>query len=1174
MGVVYRALDPSLRREVAIKTIELGGADPADRLRRFEREATAAARLQHPGIVAVHEVGSDAGRPFIVMELVPGESLEARLAREPVAPREAARLLREVALALQHAHDHGVVHRDVKPENILVDASGGAPKLSDFGLAREAAEDDRLTKTGQLLGTPAYMSPEQASGGSRDAIGPAVDVYALGGVLYRALVGRPPFVADSLVSLIRAVLLEDPKPPRVDRPDLHPDLETIVLRCLEKEPARRYASARDLADDLGRFLDGELIVARPIRRIERARRWARRTPGRLAAASLAALIAVGAPAAATGLVLVARAERNAERRAQLASARSEADAAWRGFVELRDARGADADADADELLGAGLRAFAAASRLESVAGEEASPDATFRAAVGLGELAIESEQWSVAAAAFERALQTGIDDPAARRFLARVATERRAVAERRRAEVRAVLDDARAGVLARRPGGFEDALFRLVRLGAPETVELIAAALDEVTAELLAARRAVYLTAGVATPHEEHTGAVAIDGLEAALDALDALAPGEELPAEAAATIARVGERLAARAERLDRVEVQRRDLPTLTRLVATEQSRAVASRSSGLADLARLCCDALGRIGIGPGAIPALGRYLVAEHDPVRCATAGVALGLIGGGDAERFILVGRRRFGSDHGSYWLRVGPFFARLEGTPDASDETAPGLARQARELKSRGRHEAAIDALGRAIAIDPDLIAARLSRGTLLFESGRFREALADFERAVELDPESAIATMNRGNARTVLGDLDGGLSDATRAIELDPTLAIAFQNRSFARYSRGSPDDLEAAEDDATRALELDPTSIHAWVNRGATRVKRGDLAGAEADLRRAIDLDPREASAWSNLGAARAMTGDLVGAIEAFVRAVDLDPENVEAWRNLGQSRHLLGDPVRAIEDFTRAIDLDRTLIDAWVGRAIARGVAGDDAAAIVDLDEALALDPDHVRAISERAGIHLRRGDPAQALADFDRAVELGTGEPRVLAMRGLAHHHLGNLEAARSDVERALELDDTLTVAWNLRGAIAAASGDLASARTFFERCVALDAGFLDAIENLVRIHERTGDLAAALDALDRWTEIAPQSVRSWWARGRILAQSERLDEARAAYDRAIDLGGSGPGSQLLWERAALREKMGDPAGAAADLRRIEASFPEGDPRRAELRAAIGRLDAAGD
>jgi tetratricopeptide (TPR) repeat protein/predicted Ser/Thr protein kinase len=295
MGVVYRARDVALGREVAIKVLLAHGATPEAR-RRLEVEARAAARLRHPNIVAVHAYGVDeaTGDPYVVMELVRGRSLRDALRAGPLEPREAARLAEDLARALAAAHEQGVLHRDVKPHNVLLSPEG-APLLADFGLAKALDAADGPTSTGQVLGTPAYMSPEQADGdGGR--VGPRSDVWSLGATLYELLTGRPPFVASTAMLTIAAVLRKDPTPPRRVRAGLDRDLETICLACLEKDPARRYASAAALADDLERWRRGQPIAARPVGRAERAWRAVARRPARAAAWTAVALLVAGAAA--------------------------------------------------------------------------------------------------------------------------------------------------------------------------------------------------------------------------------------------------------------------------------------------------------------------------------------------------------------------------------------------------------------------------------------------------------------------------------------------------------------------------------------------------------------------------------------------------------------------------------------------------------------------------------------------------------------------------------------------------------------------------------------------------------------------------------------------------------------------------------------------------------------
>ncbi len=308
MGVVYRARQLKANRLVALKMIRaVEHATPQERL-RFQIETEAVARLQHPHIVQLHEVGEVRGQPFFSLEFCDGGTLSAQLKKKRPSPRETAELIETLARAMHYAHLRGVVHRDLKPGNVLRTADGTV-KITDFGLAKRIdAEGRDVSQSGAIMGTAQYMAPEQAAGKVRDT-GPAADVYALGALLYECLTGRPPFTGPQHVVLV-SVLSDEPMPPARLAPQVPRDLETICLKCLSKEPGRRYPSAETLADDLRRFQEGEPVQARPVGRLERAVKWAKRRP------ALATLLGV------TLLALVALAVLSAN----LAVARSDAEA--------------------------------------------------------------------------------------------------------------------------------------------------------------------------------------------------------------------------------------------------------------------------------------------------------------------------------------------------------------------------------------------------------------------------------------------------------------------------------------------------------------------------------------------------------------------------------------------------------------------------------------------------------------------------------------------------------------------------------------------------------------------------------------------------------------------------------------------------------------------------------
>ena len=262
MGVVYRAKQTSLNRIVAIKMILAGHLASDDDVKRFRTEAEAAGQLKHPGIVPVHEVGVHEGHHYFSMDYIEGHSLTEIVRENPLAGRKAAEYVRSIADAVQYAHLQGTLHRDLKPSNILIDGDDQI-HVTDFGLAVRVEGDSELTRTGQILGTPAYMPREQAQS-KRGLIGPASDVYALGAILYELLTGRPPFRSETAIETLKLVIEAEPVSPRLLNPKVPRDLETICLKCLQKEPHKRYLTAEDLAEELRRFLEGEPIKARPV----------------------------------------------------------------------------------------------------------------------------------------------------------------------------------------------------------------------------------------------------------------------------------------------------------------------------------------------------------------------------------------------------------------------------------------------------------------------------------------------------------------------------------------------------------------------------------------------------------------------------------------------------------------------------------------------------------------------------------------------------------------------------------------------------------------------------------------------------------------------------------------------------------------------------------------------
>lgn len=336
MGVVYRARQVRLNRPCAVKMILAGAHATPEAAKRFLAEAEAIARLEHPHIVRIHHIGEADGLPFFELELVPGGSLDRRLDGAPWPPERAARLAEKLASAIAEAHRQGIVHRDLKPGNVLL-AADDTPKITDFGLAKAVGDESGLTATEAILGSPSYMAPEQAGGRAKEA-GPAADIYALGAILYELLTGRPPFRGATLLETLEQVKSVEPVPPSQLAPRLPKDIETICLKCLQKDPHRRYESAAALAEDVHRFLAGAPIAARPVGWLERAWRWRRRNP---VVAGLAAAVLL---VFAAGFAGIAWKWRDAERQKSIAQDAERAETRQRK-VAVEQASRANREAD-------------------------------------------------------------------------------------------------------------------------------------------------------------------------------------------------------------------------------------------------------------------------------------------------------------------------------------------------------------------------------------------------------------------------------------------------------------------------------------------------------------------------------------------------------------------------------------------------------------------------------------------------------------------------------------------------------------------------------------------------------------------------------------------------------------------------------------------------------------
>jgi serine/threonine-protein kinase len=882
MGVVYRARQCALGRMVAVKMLRAGPLAGPQELGRFRRETAALACLRHPNIVQVYEAGDVEGRPYFTMELVEGGSLAQKLAGAPQPARQAAALALTLAEAVQVAHQAGIVHRDLKPGNILL-TTDGTPKVTDFGLARRLEAETRVTQTGVPVGTPSYMAPEQARG--QGTIGPAVDVYALGAILYELLTGRPPFRAETAAATVHQVINHDAVPPSRLNFKVPRDLETICLKCLQKAPPHRYATAQALADDLRRFGERRPILARPVGWAARLWRWGRRNPA--AAGLLAmALVVVGLASGGAVWFVEQRARHEREMRSDVGTAVDQAASLRHGFhfreagKLLEQARQRLELAGPDDLRRQVDQARAdlqLASRLD---------EARLRAAAlaGVNYDAPGAER-RYAAALAEAGLGREGDD------IGEVAARVRDSAVR--AEIVSALDDwARmTQVRARR-----EWLFAVGREADPHPGRnrLRQPDLWQNPAKLARVAREV----GVVELSPQL--ATALGQSLSASDALELLSAAQtRFPndfwlnyqlAKVLHGARRVDEAIgyfrAALASRTDSVEAHiwlgacLRETGKLDDAIGHLQQAVRLDPRSVIArfDLGNLLTDngkldeAIAHLQHGIGINPKYARAYWILGNALR-----------GKGKLDEAIVQYRQAIRLD------------ANLSGARQQL-----GLC-----LQDKGQLDKAMAEYRRTIQLDPKWPPAHYELGVCLQDRGQLDEAMAEYRQAIQLDPNGAPAHLQLGRCLKDGGWLDKAMLEFRRASQLDPKDGAPHFELGLVWQGRGRLDDAVA---EYRRAIQLAPKAAHAHFQLGVCLQARGQLDDAVAKYRRAVEFDPRGGLGHVNLADALLQGGRFAAAHTAVRRALDLLPVN-EAHRPALREKRQLCERLLALDTRLPAI-------------------------------------------------------------------------------------------------------------------------------------------------------------------------------------------------------------------------------------------------------------------------
>jgi serine/threonine-protein kinase len=1016
-GVVFLADDPALRRHVALKVPRPEVlADPALR-QRFLREAQAAANLDHPNLVPVHEVGEVGPVCYIVSTYCPGPTLAAWLPQQPgpLPPRRAAVLVACLAGAIQHAHSHGIVHRDLKPANVLLvprtEAEQGeldfTPRLTDFGLAKllDTAPDQ---STSGAVGTPLYMAPEQAERRSRD-VGPACDIYALGAILYELLTGRPPFLGPTPLDVLRQVSSAEPVPVHRLQPGVPRDLCTICLKCLEKDASRRYGSGGKLADDLGRFLRGEPIQARPVGRMERAWRWGRRHPAQ------AGLVgAMGLLVAAVVVVLVLGTAAAVYTQQQRQRGREQAETGLIRATELRQGyRFSDAEAmleqvrgwvkqaadrDLDTRLAHAIADLALARDLDRVRQEAATlvegkwdphrvrplyPAVLARHGLDVLEGDLDELAQKIRASAVRESIVAALDDWAHMEAdrsrwqrllrLANLSDEpdpwrqavREAVAQgdQRRRRLAAETGEGRPtpGVIQLLSGGFGPqskeliVLLRRMQLERPRDFWVNFNLGDRLNKQQKHQEAAGYYLVAVAlrpdsAPTYNNLGNVWKDqgNVEEAIACFQ-----KALSIDRSFAIAHYNLGNALKDQgKMDEA------MACYQRAIACDPEMAMAHNNLGMA---------LARQGKEDEAIACYQRA-------VACYQRAVALD-------PRYI------------------------------SDPRYAAAHANLGRALREKGKVEEAIACFHRAIALDPNLVDAHISLGAILCDVKRdYEGAIACFKKAIALDPKNAHAHSNLGTALSNKGKVEEAIACFHTAIALDAENAWAHSGLGSALAHKGKEDEAIGC---FKRAIALDPSLAQAHFNLGVALNAKKKVDEAIKCFKRTITLAPRFPGAHFNLGVALKARGKLDEAIASFHRAIALSPRDANAHFNLGLTFHARGKVDEAIESYRNAVALDptRALIHFSLGNALRIKEKMDEA--ITSYRNAIALDSRIANAHTNLGVALARKGKTDEAIACLHRAIALNRRDADAHGALGEALMEQGKFIEAQKALDRCLVL-----------------------------------------------------------------------------------------------------------------------------------------------------------------
>jgi tetratricopeptide (TPR) repeat protein/tRNA A-37 threonylcarbamoyl transferase component Bud32 len=997
MGVVYKARQLGLNRLVALKMVLAGAHAGEVQLARFYAEAEAVAGLQHPNIVQIFEVGKHDDLPYFSLEFVDGGSLAQKLDGKPQPPKEAARLLEAVARGVACAHRHGIIHRDIKPANVLL-TRDGVPKITDFGLAKRLESDSSQTKSGTLMGTPNYMAPEQAAGKTKE-VGPLSDGYALGAVLYEMLTGRAPLVGTTIVETLDLVQKKEPLPPSRLQPGVPRDLETICLKCLQKEPAKRYASAEVLAEDLRRFLAGEPILARPVSLTERAWRWCKRNPRVAALTSIVLLLLLTAGAALSALAVTRARNQAAEARRrddELKAIDQTRELARQRLEQATEAVKAGDHKRALDLLRWSTPLLETAPELGDVRGE-------------WNTLRSQTEVYGE----FKRVLDNA-------RFASRFGSRRLKQQAQQDCRELVRLDEE----IRQRSGKGSAGLPPLSH----EQQQLFQE--DVFEAYLIAALVETDLARGADPGAKKAAARRAIDWLGRA----DQILPGTRVVyANRAPCWGVVGD-----AEK-DRADVERAR--------GIVPAAAVDRFWHGFADHLRA------NEARGKGDLKSAQDYYrkeVAEYAAVLQLRPDHFWSYFNWANCQAELnnfhdaLVGytaciriRPDFPwpyNNRGTIHLRLGENELAVQdyGAALALDgEYVEAFANRGMAYSKLGKSGPALADLDRAVELNPDYPLAYEYRAEVRRGQKQFEPAAADYMRLLGLTADKGPVYLKLASVHHDMGRTGDAVEDCTRSLALDPKNAQALYARGGFQVARK---EYRKAREDFTAVLALVPRALEPRRDRANLNLLfLKDFDASLADFEELTKLQPNNPDPYYSRGIIYLGRRDYEDALSALRRAVELKADHAESLWALAQIAAWQGDLKEALSLVNRVAeklpaDRPETLnVRGDVYRALGRL---DDAAA--DYNRLIGLKPDLVETYVSLAMVYEKQNKPDLAKGCYAKMVAANPDSARAYLRRAAFRRAHGQFDAALEDCGRAAAKDPRSVLPGLVEAGILAAKG----------------------------------------------------------------------------------------------------------------------------------------------